>query len=401
MLAPQPFYSERGTPMNVRLLCRVLGEAGHKVDLLVFPTGQDVVLENTTIIRLPNLFRVSTIPTGPSRIKLAYDCLLAVHALWLCLTRKYDVIHGIEEGGFLSVFWGRLFRKKSVYDMDSCISEQLRYSKFISRESLLSQVKRLEKWSLKQASLVITVCEALTETARSFAPNAKIVQIEDIPISAPEDSRDSEKTAEQLVERYGLSDSARVVYTGNLVGYQGIDLLLDAWKVFLGLDRSAQAARLVIVGGPEERAEHYRRLAARHGTADSISWIGPRPSGEMSAWMALSDVLVSPRSEGDNTPLKIYSYMSSGRPIVATRRRTHTQVLDDTMAFLPEPNPEEFGRALHETLTDRESSRAKGAKARAAVEAHYSYPVFREKLLGAYEALAPAIPVADVREEKS
>ena len=32
MIAPQPFYSERGTPMNVRLLCKVLGEAGHKVD---------------------------------------------------------------------------------------------------------------------------------------------------------------------------------------------------------------------------------------------------------------------------------------------------------------------------------------------------------------------------------
>lgn len=390
MIAPQPFYSERGTPMNIRLLCRVLGEAGHTVDLLVFPTGEDVVLENTAIIRVPNLFGVSTIPTGPSRIKLAYDVILTAYVFWLCLTRRYDVIHGIEEGGFLSVFYGRLFRKKSIYDMDSCISEQLKYSNFIKSASLLNQVERLEKWALKHSSLVITVCEALTETARSFAPSAKILQIEDIPLSEPEDSQNADEMAANLMTRYKLSGSARVVYTGNLVGYQGIDLLLDAWKVFLSLDQSAQVARLVVVGGPEERMEHYRKQAARNGTADSISWIGPRPSEEMNAWMALSDVLVSPRSEGDNTPLKIYSYMSSGKPIVATRRRTHTQVLDDAMAFLPEPDPEAFGRALNEALENRVLSRTKGEKARSTVEERYSYTVFKQKLLSAYETLAPA-----------
>jgi hypothetical protein len=70
MLAPQPFYSDRGTPMNIRLLVQVLGEAGYHVDLLVFPTGRDVELRNVKIIRLPNILRVHQIPAGPSLTKL-------------------------------------------------------------------------------------------------------------------------------------------------------------------------------------------------------------------------------------------------------------------------------------------------------------------------------------------
>ena len=133
IIAPQPFYSDRGTPMNVRLICQVLGEAGHLVDLLVFPTGRDVSLKNVRIIRPPNIFRVSSIPIGPSPTKLVFDMLLAAFALFLCITKRYDVIHGIEEGGFLAVILSRLFGKASIFDMDSCISEQLEYSEYIFR----------------------------------------------------------------------------------------------------------------------------------------------------------------------------------------------------------------------------------------------------------------------------
>ena len=62
-----------------------------------------------------------------------------------------------------------------------------------------------------------------------------------------------------------------------------------------------------------------------------------RPAEEIPAFLDAADVLVSPRSLGTNTPLKIYQYLRSGRPIVATRLLTHTQVLDDEVAILTEP----------------------------------------------------------------
>ena len=66
---------------------------------------------------------------------------------------------------------------------------------------------------------------------------------------------------------------------------------------------------------------------------------GERPASEIPDLLAAADVLVSPRSRGTNTPLKIYQYLRSGRVIVATRLLTHTQVLDDGVAILTDATP--------------------------------------------------------------
>lgn len=385
MLAPQPFYSDRGTPMNVRLLVQVLGAAGHHVDLLVFPTGRDVELRNVKIIRLPNILRVHQIPAGPSLTKLCMDVLMTLVAFWLCLFRKYDVIHGIEEGGFLAVILSRLFGKASIFDMDSCISDQLKYSGFITNPRLLRHIRHLEGLAIRHSSVVVTVCSALSEKARCLAPKANIVQIEDIP--SPGIKKFDRQMVETLIHTYRLRHDRRVVYTGNLERYQGIDLLLAAWKVFMSEKKNGKPYKLVIVGGPTEKVDYYKKTVDKDSIANSVCFVGPRPLNEMGAWMALSDVLVSPRSEGDNTPLKIYSYMSSGRPIVATRRRTHTQVLDDSMAFLAEPDPVQFATAISEALTDGKVATKRSGMAKQMVENRYGYSTFSRKLLEAYNSI--------------
>jgi glycosyltransferase involved in cell wall biosynthesis len=387
MIAPQPFYVDRGTPMNVRLLCKVLGEAGHSVDLLVFPTGRDVALENVNIIRLPNVFRVHSIPAGPSLIKLAFDVLLTMKVLYLCLKTRYDVIHGIEEGGFLAVIGGKIFRKFSVFDMDSCISDQLQYSGFIKNTLLLKFVTSLERLSLSNSSLIVTVCKALTDKARFLAPEARIVQIEDIPLDV-EKCECGPCNVKNLLDKYGLlPDSYKVVYTGNLEKYQGIDLLLKSWGKLEALHREKQPVELILVGGPGGKVSYYKEMSEKLGLKN-ICWAGQRPVEEMGEWMELAHILVSPRSQGENTPLKIYSYMNSGRPVVATNKKTHTQVLDDSLAFLAAPDPEKFAEAMYEALFDSRLSKQKAMAAQRAVEEFYSYPVFQKKLLDAYAALA-------------
>jgi len=387
IIAPQPFYIDRGTPMNVKLMCKVLGEAGHFVDLLVFPTGKNVALSNVHIIRLKNLFGIDTIPAGPSLIKLAYDVVLSGYTLWLCLTRKYDVVHGIEEGGFLAVLFGNLLRKKSVFDMDSCISEQLAYSGFIKQPFLLQCARFIEKTALEHSSLILTVCSSLTAKAKNIAPKASVVQIEDIPITNVQTAEDMQKIPPRIIEEFQLAEGRKVLYTGNLEKYQGIDLLLKAWH-FLNLQsRITSEVKLVIVGGPPEKLEYYKKLTADYNEKNSVCWIGPRPADEMHAWMQLSDVLVSPRSQGDNTPLKIYSYMDSGRPIVATDKKTHTQVLDESMAFLANPDPEQFAQAILEALFNNKLAEEKTGHAKKTVQEKYCYSVFQQKLLSAYDAL--------------
>jgi glycosyltransferase involved in cell wall biosynthesis len=85
---------------------------------------------------------------------------------------------------------------------------------------------------------------------------------------------------------------------------------------------------------------------------------------------------VSPRSTGTNTPLKIYQYLRSGRPIVATRLLTHTQVLDDDVAILTGATPEEFAAGIVAALSDRERAQAVGDRARALADTKYSYEAY-------------------------
>jgi len=387
MIAPQPFFTERGTPINIRLMCQVLGEDGHHIDLLTFPTGKDIPLTDVNVIRIPNIFNIKKIPIGPSFIKLVFDAVLLFNAILLCLTRRYDVIHGIEEGGFMAVFLGGIGKTPSIYDMDSSIVQQLYYSRFIRSPAILRAARKLETSALRNASLIITVCSALTETARSLT-TTRIIQIEDIPLQGLE--RAEKTDVQELITTCGLKNRKRVIYTGNLEAYQGIDLLLDSWAYLVKSGSIHKTVTLVIVGGDAERIKNYADMAAEIKIADSIKWIGQRPSREMALWMAMADVLVSPRREGENTPLKLYSYMASLRPIVATDIKSHSQVLDDSVAFLAKPDPQAFGEAIRQSLTDPTLSTIKSRNARALIKEKYSYPVFRKKLLFAYEALQNA-----------
>ena len=91
--------------------------------------------------------------------------------------------------------------------------------------------------------------------------------------------------------------------------------------------------KFVLAGGKPEQVAHARTQAAEVGV-DGIIFTGEQPSEIIPSFLDAADALVSPRSTGTNTPLKIYQYLRSGRVIVATRLLTHTQVLSDEVAIL-------------------------------------------------------------------
>jgi glycosyltransferase involved in cell wall biosynthesis len=103
---------------------------------------------------------------------------------------------------------------------------------------------------------------------------------------------------------------------------------------------------------------------------------GERPAPEIPAYLLAADVLTSPRSRGTNTPLKIYQYLRSGKPIVATRLLTHTQVLGDQTAILTAATPEDFAGGILAALADPARARAIGARARELAETKYSYEAY-------------------------
>jgi glycosyltransferase involved in cell wall biosynthesis len=161
-----------------------------------------------------------------------------------------------------------------------------------------------------------------------------------------------------------------------------MDLLLEAGRM---LPDHAEVAIVVIGGG--EALEDYRRRVEELGLQDRCFFIGPRPLSQLDAYLRQADLLLSPRLEGGNTPMKVYAYMMAERPIVATRLDTHTQVLDERSAVLLPPVPDAFAEAIHRLTGNAKAGRELAARARQHVEQEYSLERFRERTESLYDHL--------------
>ena len=164
-----------------------------------------------------------------------------------------------------------------------------------------------------------------------------------------------------------------ILYTGTFEAYQGLDLLFAAAA---HVARRRPDARFLLAGGRPDQVHKARAQARDAGAGGVVLFAGQRPAEEIPQFLDAADVLVSPRSTGTNTPLKIYQYLRSGRPIVATRLLTHTQVLTDDVAYLAEATPHGFGDAILEALADPERGRQVGRRARELAETKYSYETY-------------------------
>ena len=214
---------------------------------------------------------------------------------------------------------------------------------------------------------------------------ACVHQIEDFPYTPATEWNAA--GLEKIKEEFGDTQST-IVYTGNLSSYQGIDLLIEAFAKAVSLSAesatsSRTAPRLLIVGGDKQSIAPYRALAEKLAVTQHVVFSGSRPAEEMGAFLEYADVLVSPRREGENTPLKIYSYMAAGRPIVASNIVSHTQVLSDASAYLAEPNPDSFAQALLQAI-DKSDEGAKARVSKELVETRYSEKEFSKRLLKMY-----------------
>ncbi len=383
LVAPQPFYQERGTPIATRLLAETLCGLGHRVDLLTYHEGQDIAAEGLEIFRIPRLWGIREIPIGFSWKKVACDVVLSLKLMGQVRKRSYDVIHAVEESVFPALLARRRGRRLLVYDMDSSLVEQLTEGRRWSR-ALRGPLRRLERMAIERADLVLAVCPDLGELAGTYGTGTTVRVVEDVPLQSGEASAAAGSSApgvEDLRAGLGPRDSL-ALYVGNLESYQGVDLLLES---LARLPRSD--LRLVVIGGPDGAVAARRRQAEALGLADRVRFVGPRPLRDLGSYLAQADLLVSPRLRGGNTPMKIYSYLASGRPILATRIRAHTQVLDDGCAVLVEPEAAAMAAGLATLLEEPELRRALGRAARELAEARFSRARFTESVREAYGEL--------------
>jgi glycosyltransferase involved in cell wall biosynthesis len=380
MIAPEPVLEPRGTPFSVYHRAKALASLGYEVDLVTYPLGKDVSVPGLRIYRAPALPFIQKVKIGPSLAKIPLDALVFLTAVRRLLWRRYRYIHTHEEAGLMGVLLASVFGCKHLYDMHSDLSQQMSNFSFTKNKLLIGFIEVLQKLIVREADAVIAICPDLEHTVARMAPEKPVYMIENVAVDEalpPADERDVEKLRQDLK----LGDNPVLVYTGTFEGYQGIDILLKS----VAMVRSTYPnARYVLVGGRPEQVEEQRRLATELGINDMVRFTGQRPVEEMPRYTALADILLSPRSEGTNSPLKLYTYLRSGKPILATSIFSHTQILTPEMATLVPPTAKGLADGALALLRNPEEAEAMGERGRLVAEKNYSWSAFLEKNRRAY-----------------
>jgi glycosyltransferase involved in cell wall biosynthesis len=380
-LAPQPFYTERGTPIAVRLAVASLCREGHQVDLLTYPEGEDIAIPGMRLLRAGRPPGVKRIPIGFSIKKLLCDLWLMFAAFGLLRRERYDVVHAVEESVFIALLARLFWRFKLVYDMDSLMADQIA-EKWPRVTSLLPFMQWFEKQAIKRSDLVLAVCPLVAERARG-STDAQLVHLTPDVAFAPK----SIVSEVEDLHAYCRQPGPLALYVGNLESYQGIDLLLDA----LLLMAPEQRCNLLVIGGSNAAVEAYTTQAQAAGLGEWVHFLGQRPLDALPVYLKQADILCSPRLKGVNTPMKIYSYMLAGRAILATDIASHSQVLDGTCAMLVSPTPQAMAEGWSALIASRHLRSSLGEQAAERAGTLYCESAFDARLKTAYEVLHPSV----------
>lgn len=354
VIAPQPFFTPRGTPMSVYYRALVMAKKGVEIDLLTYGEGRDVDIPGVRIIRAPRFGFLGTVKTGPSLLKIFLDVFITIWTVGLLIRHRYDFVHAHEEAVFVAVVLQPIFRFKLVYDMHSSLPEQLNNFGWSKSGILRRSITWAEDLALRRADGLITICPALEDyaTSRIDSPEKHFLIENSIfePIrlkavdGAADEAAEAEAIAREIFDKFQSEGAASIIlYAGTLETYQGIDLLLESMVL---VKRSNPLIRLLVVGGSEGQKSHYESMAQQLGVGDVCEFRSRVSQATAKALAARADVLASPRTRGMNTPLKVYESLDSGKPLIATRISSHTQVLTDEVSFLAAPEPTEFSAKM-------------------------------------------------------
>jgi glycosyltransferase involved in cell wall biosynthesis len=253
-----------------------------------------------------------------------------------CVSTKEDIIYSNET---LPLFFTSYIRPKCFYEMhDFPESKKALFRWFLER---MSFILVHNTWKLNEIKKIFP---SIPENRLLLEPNA-------VDIKAFDTGTSVEKARRQL----NLSlDKKIIVYTGHLYDWKGVHVLAEAAKLL-------PAQFLVIfIGGTKPDIEAFKE---KYGSVQTISIAGFKPHKEISLWQKAADILVLPNSAKENistyytSPMKLYEYMASRKPIIASDIPSIREIVDEKAAVLVTPdNPEVLAQAIKNNVENMDSA---------------------------------------------
>jgi glycosyltransferase involved in cell wall biosynthesis len=376
-----------GCESQARLLAEQLAARGHSV--LVVTRRTDRGLPRLASLGPVRVLRVG--PQGPGGFK-RWPMLVPAWSALFRRRRDFDVvlILGMRALGMLAApvhRWGVgcVLKAESNGEMSGAyFGPRLEALRLNLSSFPVHMMLRARNIGLMKADAFVAISSSITaELVTAGVPPARIAHIPnavDTEVFRPPTSE--ERAA--LRARLGFGPGDRVVtFTGRLVRYKGLPLLLEVWERLAADDPTG---RLVLVGGGghdmhncEDELRSFvrdRRLEGRVSFTGDIDHVHE--------YLRASDCFVFP-SLNEAFGISLIEALACGLPVVASATGGIPDIVEDGVngILVPVGDGAALGRALRSLLADPEQAARLGAAGRRTVRERYSV----EAVVTAYEDL--------------
>jgi glycosyltransferase involved in cell wall biosynthesis len=377
-----------GGETQARILAEGLIDAGHSA--LVLTRRSDASLKKHERYGAVEVHRLA--PSGWGQLKKWGLLFSAVPAL-IRLRDRYDLIFvsGYRIIGLAAVLIGKLFRKPVVLKADSQgeMSGEFFDSGLkkigISHSSFpFSLFLRFRNFILKKADSFSAISpEIAFEWISSGIPSGKVHLIPnavDMTRFTPVDAIQKSRLREDL----GLPGQAAIaIYTGRLVSYKGLPLLLKVWKE-IACKHEDGLLLLAGTGGLDIHncEEELREIVAASALEQNVRFLGAVENVEK--YLQAADLFVFP-TENDAFPSSLVEAMACGLAVISTPvGAIKTIVSHQGTGWLIQPqSDQQLFDALHVLLSDPPLASRLGQAAWQSVQERYS----AKQVIGTYSSL--------------
>lgn len=305
------------------------------------------------------------------------------------LTRRYDLVHvhNMPDILVLSALVPKILGAKVILDLHDPMPELMMTIFGLDQESGPVRVlRRLEKWSIRWADLVLTVNRACKRLFGSRSCRAEKIQV---VMNSPDEQIFGFRPADGDNAPQRVPGAPFVVmYHGSLVERNGLDLALEAVAQVHGAGVSVE---LRIYGAPTPFLGRVMESVRARGLTDAVRCLGTKSLEEIVEAIDECDVGVIPNQRNIftelNTPTRIFEYLARGKPVIAPRAAGILDYFDEgSLIYFELGDTGDLARRIQDVVADPGKAAEIARRGQDVYRAH-AWGQERDVLVGAVSTL--------------
>ena len=355
VIAPTPFFADRGTHIRILEEALALEKRGHDVTIATYHIGKDIDPSIQTDIDVRRvrrlLFWYKKIEAGPDWQKILLDIMLIRKAFNLARTKKPDIIHGhLHEGVLIGwivkkiLFWREI---KLVADFHGSLTKEMISHSYLNGGALKNLFFYIEKWIDNLGDAALTSSDENTVDIARFRSDKKIQTVLD---GANVSHYKISENKIDLRKKFGFpQDKIIVTYTGALAPNKGIQYLLESIPMVL---KQCNNAYFVVAGFP---AENVIKFIQDNQLENFVSIVSPLSYFDLPKILLASDIGIDPKDSSTmQASGKILQYMAAGLPVACFDRSNNREYLGEGGEYGKEISATGLAEAIISLVNDSE-----------------------------------------------